>query len=225
VSDLASGGGKLGAVAGTAINIQAARNKLRQAELLYAHLGTMPAQIARDMRRAGDRDYRLPLETFFFACLGAARSVFYILARTGGPQFKAASSAWRDGLSQAERETFNRMLHLPGRDVHYGDVDAMALPKMIEADELGEMAMHVHHNAALFGPAPFAEHVNPDGTKVRARGLQGSMGLYIEIGGLKCEATTACAQFIDQLRSLLAAAERWASTAQPAAAAQATATP
>jgi hypothetical protein len=49
------------------------------------------------------------------------------------------------------------------------------------------------------------EEVNPDGTTVRASGLRGTVGLYIDIEqhGQRVEATTACREFISQLRSLL----------------------
>lgn len=80
---------------------------------------------------------------------------------------------------------------------------------MIEFLDHGSMS--THYNAALLGPAPMTEHLNPDGSKVSGRALRGSIGLYIDIGGRKVEATTACAGFIEQLRSLLNAAERPAS--------------
>jgi len=61
-------------------------------------------------------------------------------------------------------------------------------------------------NATLFGPQPMTEHQNPDGVTVRAPVLQGTVGLYVEIGGSRIEATTACVGFIGQMRSLLQAA-------------------
>jgi len=69
-----------------------------------------------------------------------------------------------------------------------------------------------------------AERKNPDGTTVRASALQGTVGLYIEIGGSTVEATTACADFIGQLRSLLQATEV-AEAARRAAASGAEQTP
>jgi hypothetical protein len=74
---------------------------------------------------------------------------------------------------------------------------------MMEAEDEG--SFHSHCNAALFGPRPLTEHENPDGTTVRAPALQGTVGLYIETGGSRIEATTACTGFIVQLRSLLEA--------------------
>ena len=77
---------------------------------------------------------------------------------------------------------------------------------MIELDA-HEYSIYTDHNAALFGPLAMSEHKNPDGRTVRADSLQGTVGLYIEVCGDRLEATTACAWYIDQLRSLLRAVE------------------
>ena len=67
----------------TGLNLPAARYKTKQAELLYAHLCTLPAEIAQSLGRArSDQDFKLTLETYFFACLDAARSVYFILLGT-----------------------------------------------------------------------------------------------------------------------------------------------
>ena len=188
------------------INLAAANNKLLQAEILCAQLRSLPTDIARDMRRRVGGDYRLALETYFSACLNAARSCYFVLARTGGQEFKDVSSLWRNNsLDQQARTRFNSMVKLRDRDVHYGEMVAEVLPKMMEVENDG--SLYSFHNSALFGPQAMAEHENPDGTTVRAPALQGTAGLYIEIGGSKIEATTACADFIGQLRSLLQAAE------------------
>ena len=159
------------------------------------------------MRRRVGGDYRLALETYFSACLNAARSCFFILARTGGRQFKSVHSQWRNNcLDEQARARFNSMVNLRDRDVHFGETGAEALPKMMEVDR-SEVNIYIQHNAALFGPQPMTEHQNPDGMTVRAPALQGTVGLYIEIGGSRIEATTACVGFIGQLRSLLQAAE------------------
>jgi len=97
------------------------------------------------------------------------------------------------------------MLSLRDRDVHCGETDAEALPKMMEVD-MNEI-VYFQHNAALFGPQPMAEHKNPDGMIVRAPALQGTVGLYVEICGSRIEATTACSGFIAQLRSLFQSVE------------------
>jgi hypothetical protein len=174
--------------------------------LLCMQLHSLSEDIARDMRRRAGGDYRLPLETYFSACLNAARSCFFTLARTGGAQFKNISSQWRtNALDQKARSQFNSMCNLRDRDVHFGEIDAATLPKMVEATN--SSYLHQHYNAALFGPQPMAEHTNPDGATVRATALQGTFGLYVEIDGHLTEATIACAAFIAQLRSLLAAAE------------------
>lgn len=195
-----------------AINLKGAKYKLRQAEILLAHLRTVPREIALAQRRASSGlDYQLLLETYFFASLGAARSVYFILFKTGGLKFKDVESDWRNrSLDQTEKTRFNKMLYLRDRDVHFGDVSGEALATMIESDDID--SMYVQHNAAIFGPAALAEHVNPDGSTVRARGLQSSVGLHIDIGDKKYEAATACAHFIQQLRTLIAATEAAAIT-------------
>jgi len=188
------------------IDLAAAVRKLNQAEILCAHLKSLAREIALDMRRRVGGDYQLVLETYFSACIGAARSSFYILRETGGPQFTNVSSKWRNHiLDQGARTRFNALLSLRDRDVHYGELSADALPKMIEIDY--EWTSTYQHNAALFGPAVLTEHKNPDGEIVRAGGLQGSVGLYVEIAGRKIDAATACLDFISLLRSLLRAAE------------------
>jgi hypothetical protein len=192
----------------TAGTLNRARYKLRQADLLLSHLRGVSEEIALERRRAGSgHDYRLPLDTFFFACLGAAQSVFYIVDKSRAPNFKAAIAKWkRTALDEGGRARFNKMMDLRGRDVHYGEVTGEALAKMIEMKDTGSMYGQ-HYNAALFGPQPLTEHVNPDGEPVRARALQGSVGLYVDIAGARYEATTVCAHFLDQLRDMIRAAE------------------
>jgi hypothetical protein len=90
------------------INLDAAMNKLLQAELLYAQLHSLSGDIARDMRRRARRDYRHPLETYFSACLNAARSCSFVLARTGGDKFKNVLAQWRYSvLDERARARFN----------------------------------------------------------------------------------------------------------------------
>jgi hypothetical protein len=96
------------------------------------------------------------------------------------------------------------MIKLRDRDVHYGEMAATALPTMMDVQ--GEWNLNGHHNAVLFGPQPITEHKNPDGQIVRSPSLQSTIGLYVEISACLTEATTASADFIAQLRSLLTAA-------------------
>lgn len=189
----------------------AARYKLRQAEILLLHLRTLPEQIARDLRRASSAmDHKLLLATYFFACLGAARSVFYILSESAGRAFRQAEADWRNNaLDHAGRTFFHRMTNLRDRDVHYGEVSAEVLGKMIP---IADGSLAVFGNVALFGPTPEAEYLNPDGSVSRAAGLQGSAGLYIEVDGKRVEAADACARYLDQLRTLIAALESAAGT-------------
>jgi hypothetical protein len=61
-------------------------------------------------------------------------------------------------------------------------------------------------NIALFGgEMPVEEFENPDGTKVRGSVFRGATGLFLDRDGKKVESTTACREFIGQLRSLLEA--------------------
>lgn len=193
------------------INLPAAENKLRQAELLCNHLRSLAGEIALQLRRRGGEDFRLPLETYFSACMGAARSCYFVLARTGGKEFKRVSSHLRNTvLHEEQRARFNSMLNLRDRDVHFGETGATVLPTMMAAQDDG--SAQVFYNAAIFGPKPTSEHKNPDGTKVQSSAMHSSVGLYIEIGGRMAEATTVCADFIFQLKSLLDAARAGASS-------------
>jgi hypothetical protein len=195
-----------------AIDIAGAERKLRQAEFFLNHLQSESREIAIQLRRGLGDDHE-PMTFYFSACLSAAQSAFYILDKTGKPAFKAIEHRWRMGLGDdATRAGFNAMVGLRDDDVHLGKLDADALPKLIEADP-SEWSMYDSYNTALFGPRAVAEHVNPDGKTVRsAQGLQGSVGLYLEHGGTRTEATTACRAFIDQLRSLVHAVKRAAWT-------------
>jgi hypothetical protein len=113
------------------VNLAAAHNKLRQAELLCSYLQQLPNEIAQDMRKARSDTggHRLKLETFFSAAMGAANSSFYILAKTGGPPFKLVLADWKmNALDQDGRTQFNRMLNLRGTDVHFGEIPAVVSP-------------------------------------------------------------------------------------------------
>jgi hypothetical protein len=184
----------------------AARYKLKQAKILLTHLRTLPQQIALDLRRASScTNHELLLATYFFACLGAARSVFYILSISARPQFKQRESHWRNHvLDQVGRAFFHRMTTLRDGDVHYGEVAAEALGTMIPIED---GSLYNFYNVAHFGHETQVEHVNPDGGVVRASGLKGSTSLYIEVDGRRVEAAAACSRYIEQLRSLIAATE------------------
>lgn len=199
---------------GNAPSLEAAENKLRQAEFHCDHLRSLAVEIARHSTRTTTGDFRLPLEAFCSASLGAANACFYILA---SQQFKAVKTRWLKSLPERERARFYAMLRLRDDDVHYGRLTAEVLATMIEAPANSNPYYQQHYNAALFGPEPKLEHTNPDGTVVRAKELQSSYGLYVDVCGKTTEVAAACTQFISQLRSLLreaGAAER--SAAGPA---------
>jgi len=190
---------------GNAVDIAGAEKKLRQAEFFLWHLEHEPKEIAKqlgNLRGGGDPE---TLEFWFSACLSAAQSAFYVLDKTGGQDFKRIERDWRMGLAtDSERFCFNWSVGLRDDDVHYGTTAAEPLPKYIE-DDSWKHSPHSYYsrNPLLFGPQQDVEMENPDGTKVSASILRGTVGLYLDQGGVRIEATTACRRFIDQLRSLL----------------------
>lgn len=190
--------------------IERARYKLRQAELALGYLRQVPADIALDMRRArpvNSPDVRL--DTFFFACLGLAKSAYYIIETDHGHRYKDAIHSWRmNVLDHRGRTQFNRMMNLRDIDVHQGKSDGKTLAAMIplERSTYDDAWMHQTHSnyAALGISRPVTDHTNPDGSTVSTYdGLQGSMSLYIEIAGETWEASKACERFIAQLRQLI----------------------
>lgn len=136
----------------TPMDIASAEKKLRQAEFFLSYLEHASKEIAAQYARASRQLNQEPLEYYFSACLSAAQSVFYILAKTGGPKFKAMAHEWRANLTNdSARARFNRMVGIRDGDVHFGKTGATPLPKYIEEDRHGA---YIHHwqfyNAALF---------------------------------------------------------------------------
>jgi hypothetical protein len=69
--------------------IERARYKLRQADVALHHLHHLRTEIAIDQRRAHPlRDPDLLLSTFFFSCLGLAKSAFYTIMNEHGRSSK-----------------------------------------------------------------------------------------------------------------------------------------
>jgi hypothetical protein len=189
-----------------ASKLERASYKLRQAEVLNQQLRSLDEEIARSQRNAGGLDHRLLLDTNFLACFGAVQAVYYILydkAREFEPCFQTRIADWRNGALDAEgRAHFNRLMNIRDRDVHFGEVPGEALAKMIPISDQG--SFYEYRNPGIFGPNPATEFVNPDDKTVSGRrGLQGSVGLYITIGGKRCEATDACDHFIAYLQGLI----------------------
>jgi len=199
-------GGRCGAE--QTVDTAGAEKKLRQAEFFLGYLDAASRDTAYQHGNPLDGGERL--EFFFSACLSAARSVFYVLEKNGGTKFKETQRRWRAEVlkEDVERFKFNRMVRLRDGDVHFGTIGAEALQKWVEEDWRNQNRSSYYYqpdvyNAALFGPRPVIEEVNPDGATVRATVLRGSVGLYIEQHSQRVEATTACREFISQLRSLL----------------------
>lgn len=188
-------------------DVAAARRKLRQAEILRDYLSGLPKEIALDMRRARHADYTPALDAFFSASFGAVRACLFIMHRTGGPEFKAIESNWRNAIfNQEQRTRWNAMLKIRDDDVHVGQMPAEPAATMMKAD-LDENSLYNHHNAALFGPVDLMEHINPDGEPIRAQALQGTIDLYVNIAGETIRGTAACDRFIAHMRSLIDAVE------------------
>lgn len=183
-----------------------ARYKLRQAEVLRQQLRSLDGEIARAQRgTASSLDHRLLLDTNFLACFGAVQAVYYILYdkdRDFEPCFQAQMADWRARILDNDgRAHFNRLMNIRDRDVHYGEVPGEALAKMIP---LPEQSFFEYRNQSIFSPSPVTEFINPDDKMVSGRrGLQGSVGLYITIGGKRCEAADACDHFIAYLGALI----------------------
>jgi hypothetical protein len=190
--------------------IERARYKLRQADVAVRYLRHAPTEIAADQRRARPLiDSDLLLSTFFFSCLGLAKSAYYIIKDDQDGRYKNAIHSWRmNVLDFSGRRRFNRMMKLRDIDVHQGRSDGKTLAKAIPIERSFEDDSWMHQQqpnyAALGISRPVTEHINPDGSTVRSYdGLQGSMSLYIEIAGETCEAANACERFVAQLSQLI----------------------
>lgn len=182
-----------------------AEKKIRQAEFFLAWLEGAPEEIARQ-RSHGDPERPEPLEFWFSACLSASQSVYYVLYETGGTKFKKIQQDWRNSLKNPAGPRFGRMIGLRDNDVHFAKTGTEPLQKYIKDDNRGTgFPYHqpLVRNAALYGHDEVLEMENPDGTKVGGSILRGTVGLYLDRDGGQVEATTACREFIEQLRSLV----------------------
>jgi hypothetical protein len=193
--------------------IERARYKLRQANVALRYLRHAPTEIASDPRRGRPpSDHDLLLSTFFFSCLGLAKSAFYTIMNDHGRRNKATIHGWRKhGLGELGCRQFNRMMELRDNDVHRGLSDGKTLPKMIPVERSSEDGAWMYQQSASYAALgirrPITEHENPDGSTVSSYdGLQGSVSLYIEIAGETCEACKACERLIKQLGQLIDAA-------------------
>jgi hypothetical protein len=95
---------------------------------------------------------------------------------------------------------------LRDNDVHRASTITESLPKYVAADFSQHESPYYQppfYNAALFDPGRMIKEQNPDGEEVRGHILRGGIGIYIQQEGKYIDASTACRQFIDQLRSLL----------------------
>jgi hypothetical protein len=188
------------------VDIARAEKKLRQAEFFLGWLEhTSREEMVKHLAnpRSGNPEQ---LEYLFSACLSAAQSVYYIIEKTGGANFKQMQKEWRRRIPDGDQ--FGRMIGLRGDDVHLGETGAEPLPKYVKEEPWNRSAFGTYYNsynAALFGPEPVFEHVNPDGTKVVGSVMRGSLGLYLDWGGQRVDASTVCRKFIRLLRALLEA--------------------
>ena len=146
--------------------IARAKYKLRQAELAFAHLRQVPAEIAADLRQARKISHPdLRLDTFFFSCLGLAKSAYYIIKDDQGSRYRDAIHSWRmNVLNHKGRTQFNRMMKLRDNDVHQGRSDGRILATMMPIERSSDDWMNQRHAnyAALGISPPVTEHKNPD---------------------------------------------------------------
>ena len=182
------------------IDVGGAEKKLRQAKFFLHHLLQASQTMVRHVSQPGSVNPEL-LEYYFSACLSAAQSVYYILEKTGGLDFKKLQATWRAGIP--EKAEFGNMIGLRGNDVHFGETGAEQLPKLVKAEPSEFNSYYNTYNAALFGPETLPEHENPDGSKVTGHILRGSLGLYLDWEGKRIAAETLCDRFIRLLQSLL----------------------
>lgn len=186
------------------MKLEHAGKKLRQSEFLLDHLRAQSKQIAIDMRRCVPGDHGFALEAFFSACIAAARSSYTTLQHSGGGPF---CMQWLEtGLDEQGRAFFESMRSLRNRDIHLANTGTEALPTMIELDS-NQNGFYAWRNPKIYGPDTLLTHVHPDGSSTQAQALQSTVRLYLNIGGQKIDAVSACTDFIGQLRSLLCAAQ------------------
>jgi len=180
-------------------DIAGAGKKLRQALFFLGHL----EQASKDTR--GDRRDPEHLEFYFSACLSAAKSIYYVLDKTGDATFREVQKRWRGELPEPQRSWFGRMMGLRDNDVHVASSGAEPLPKYVKEEDWSRSAYYTYFSssAALFGSAPDVEMENPDGTKVSGPVLRGALGLYLKQQGRLIEATEACREFLRQMESLV----------------------
>jgi hypothetical protein len=145
------------------------------------------------------------LEFYFSACLTAAQSAHYVLKKAPGRQYTHIKEKWLKERNDPEGVRFDRMIQIRDDDVHLGTTGATPLPKYIEEDQRSNPYMVQNYNdETLFGLPVVPEETNPDGRKVSAPILRGTVGLYLDHDGVRLvEATTFCRDFIGLLRSLL----------------------
>lgn len=183
------------------VDIARAEKKLRQATFFHAYLAR-PAPTTEDNSEHP--------EYWFSACLSSAKSVYLILRDSDADKekFKKIKARWEQQLSPGERSRFERMLKIRDNDVHRGSIKGQALTKYVEQDRSLYSIVHSGDDA-LFPMTPMAPIVNPDGSTVpmvTGQVFRGVPALYLtDKRGGRVDAIQECQDFIDWLRSLLAA--------------------
>jgi hypothetical protein len=186
-----------------------AERKILQAEFFLGYL----EQTSRDLVKAiasGGVVNQDPLKHFFSACLTSIRSVDDLLQKSYHSTFTDVKAAWKSNLTPEGQAQFRRMIDLRDEDVHFGFMEATALPKFIEDRNESPYSYQQRYNPALLGgeDAPLIEEINPDGQKVTGGLLRSTYGLFLDDGNdVWVEATTLCRDFIAQIRSLVEAAK------------------
>jgi len=180
-------------------DLDRAGKKLRQAEFFLGYLEE--ASRAWMGHPRAHCEVAEHLEFWFSACLSSARSVHQVMRATWGEGFARVENDWRRSLARPALARFRRMLDLRDDDVHRATTPAQARQRLVPEDPSRYTV-----TGGWLGPRADIEHQNPDGTVVRGPVLRGALGLYLhEPNGRTVDACTACREFIEQMRTLVAA--------------------
>lgn len=194
--------GRRATTASGRVDIDRATKKLRQAEFFLWHLTDASRAWSGNPRAQGDAAEQL--EFWFSACLSSTRSAHQVMRATWGEGFGRVENEWRRSLERPALARFRRMLDMRDDDVHRATTPTQARQRFVP----DEPSRYTGEKGGWLSPRADVEHENPDGTVVRGSALRGALGLYLqEPNGRTIDAGTACREFIEQMRTLVAAFE------------------
>jgi hypothetical protein len=190
------------AAAAGRVDILRAGKKLRQAEFFLGHLAEASRAWSGSPRARDNAAEHL--EFWFSACLSSTRSAHQVMRATWGEGFARVENEWRRTLERSALARFRRMLDMRDDDVHRATTPTQARQTFVP----DEPSRYTGGTGGWLGPRAEVEHENPDGKVVRGSALRGALGLYLqEPNGRIVDACTACHEFIEQMRALMAAVE------------------